>query len=86
MRRILKDGVLGDEIPDWREMNEAVRKALFSDAIQRGGVLSGEHGIGLAKRDILEQTIGDVKLGLMKNIKKALDPEGILNPGKILRL
>jgi FAD/FMN-containing dehydrogenase len=60
-----------------------VRQALFNDAIRRGGVLSGEHGIGLAKRDMLAQTLGDIKLGLMRNIKKALDPDGILNPGKI---
>ena len=86
MRRTLEDGLLGDEVSDWQEKNEAVRKALLTDAIERGGVISGEHGIGLAKRDFLEQSIGHVKIDLMKKIKMAIDPEGILNPGKIVKL
>lgn len=86
MCRTLEDGLLGDEIPDWQEKNKAVRKALLTDAVERGGVISGEHGIGLAKRDFLEQTLGSVKIDLMKKIKLALDPDGILNPGKIIKL
>jgi len=49
-----------------------------------GGTISGEHGIGLAKRPYLSLEVLEPALGLMKRIKQAFDPKGILNPGKIL--
>ena len=51
-----------------------------------GGVLSGEHGIGLAKLDYLPRNLGARSILAMKAIKRALDPQGILNPGKVLEL
>ncbi len=84
LRRRLEDGVFGDEVPDWHARSETVRRELYADAIRRKGVISGEHGIGLAKRSFLEQNVGPHAVAAMRAIKAALDPKGILNPGKIL--
>jgi glycolate oxidase len=83
LRQSLDDGVLGGEIPNWRETREAVRQALYEDAIGRGGVISGEHGIGEVKRAYLERNLGSATLAIMRSVKRAMDPKGILNPGKI---
>ena len=83
MRNRVADGILGEEIPDWPAKHEAVRREIFEDVIQRRGNISGEHGIGLAKRDYLGNNIGEANIELMRSIKRALDPKGILNPGKI---
>ena len=61
-----------------------MRAALYEDAVARGGVISGEHGIGLVKREYLSRTTDPTALALMRAVKRAVDPEGILNPGKIL--
>ena len=50
-----------------------------------GGSISAEHGIGLLKRDFLSYAHGPAELALMHSLKQLLDPQGILNPGKILR-
>jgi glycolate oxidase len=86
MRTRIEDGVLGEEVSDWRSKHEAVRREIFDDVIRRKGNISGEHGIGLAKRDYLINNIGETNIALMRSIKKALDPKGILNPGKIFSL
>ncbi|MGB9765584.1 MAG: FAD-binding oxidoreductase [Candidatus Saccharicenans sp.] len=62
---------------------EAARQELFRDAANRGGVISGEHGIGLYKKNYLPLSLEAGQIELMKKIKQALDPQGILNPGKI---
>jgi glycolate oxidase len=51
--------------------------------LELGGTITGEHGVGLAKRPWLRQQMGDNSYELMRDIKRALDPEGLLNPGKI---
>ena len=56
---------------------------IFKLVLQLKGSLSGEHGIGLAKRQYITQEIDHNSLTLMKNIKQQFDPNGILNPGKI---
>jgi D-lactate dehydrogenase len=71
-------------VPDWHARSELVRRELYADAISRRGVISGEHGIGLAKRAFIEGNVGAPALAAMRAIKAALDPRGILNPGKIL--
>ena len=48
-----------------------------------GGSISAEHGIGVEKRPFLHHSRNDVEIAMMKNLKRALDPEGILNPGKV---
>ena len=75
--------MVGKELPDWREKHRAARDAIYADVIARGGVISGEHGIGLVKRDSLPANLGAEHIAVMRSIKKALDPDGILNPGKI---
>ena len=57
---------------------------MFELALALGGTLSGEHGIGLAKRDFMADAHDAATLAAMRAIKAALDPDGILNPGKLL--
>ncbi len=61
----------------------AAAAAIFTAAIACGGTLSGEHGIGLLKREFIEQDLGHDAVEAMRKIKLALDPYTILNPGKI---
>jgi glycolate oxidase len=56
---------------------------IFETALSLGGVLSGEHGIGLEKQRFLKKAMDPVALDLMKKIKRIVDPNNILNPGKI---
>jgi len=57
---------------------------VFAAVLALGGTLSGEHGIGLAKREFMRQALDPVTLELMRAIKAEFDPAGILNPGKLL--
>jgi glycolate oxidase len=57
---------------------------LFAQVLAFGGVITGEHGIGLAKKRWWPQATSDVAREVHSAIKDALDPEGILNPGKFL--
>ena len=68
----------------WGKTVSAVMDALYKKAAEMDGQVSGEHGIGHAKRKYLLESLGDLQLGIMKKIKLAFDPTGILNPGKIL--
>jgi glycolate oxidase len=65
------------------ERAEAVVKAVFREVIALGGTITGEHGIGVTKAPYLGMEISRVGLELMGRIKRAFDPAGILNPGKI---
>ncbi len=58
--------------------------AVFSLVLDLDGTLSGEHGVGLEKRDFIDREIDPVTLDLMRRIKQQFDPRGILNPGKML--
>lgn len=62
---------------------EAAAAAIFRAALELGGTLSGEHGIGTLKREFLEDDLGPVAVDLMRRIKVALDPKGLLNPHKV---
>jgi D-lactate dehydrogenase (quinone) len=60
--------------------------AMFDLVVALGGTLSGEHGVGLEKRDYIDRELDPVALRLMRDIKRQFDPNGILNPGKGLPL
>jgi glycolate oxidase len=68
---------------DWDALYSALRQRLHDDARRRGGLVSGEHGIGLAKKELLRDFVGPTQIALMRGIKTMLDPNGILNPGKM---
>jgi glycolate oxidase len=60
-----------------------VMAEVFEIALNLGGTLSGEHGIGLTKRPFVKRELGDRAVTLMKAIKGVWDEKGILNPGKV---
>ncbi|MFO1502100.1 MAG: FAD-linked oxidase C-terminal domain-containing protein [Verrucomicrobiota bacterium] len=59
-------------------------KEIFAEAIRLGGTITGEHGIGLAKKAFLPKFAGGAQMRVMRELRRALDPKGILNPGKVL--
>jgi glycolate oxidase len=65
---------------------ELAMNEIFAKALDLGGTITGEHGVGLAKKAFLKQQVGDASYGLLKTIKRTLDPENLLNPGKIFDL
>jgi len=67
---------------EWARVQKA-SAAIFAVALELGGTLTGEHGVGLLKRPYLEGDVGATAVDVMRAIKRALDPNGILNPGKI---
>lgn len=84
MRVGFKDGKLDFSLQaDWDALYLTVRDKLHEDARKRGGMISGEHGIGLAKKGYLLEFIGPEAMAIMRGIKQLLDPLGILNPGKV---
>jgi glycolate oxidase len=68
---------------EWRTKVHKIREELYADGKERGGVISGEHGIGIVKKPFLSLTLDGVQVELMKGIKRLFDPNRILNPGKI---
>ena len=75
-------------LADERDADEMARvhralDAIVSRTLDLGGTITGEHGVGLAKKGWLRQQTGDRSLELMRQIKQTLDPAGLLNPGKI---
>ncbi len=65
---------------------ERVEKAMveiFDYAVELGGTITGEHGVGIAKKPFLAKALGDGSIALFRSLKQSLDPKGILNPGKI---
>ena len=70
---------------DTQEMHrvEEALKEIFEHALQLGGTITGEHGVGLAKKPYLRKQLGETTYSLLEKIKHTLDPEGLLNPGKL---
>jgi len=62
---------------------EEAFKEIFDEAIRLGGTITGEHGVGLAKKGFLPKFAGDTQMRVMRELRRALDPNGILNPGKM---
>lgn len=78
-------------LTDERDKDE-IRRAehafeeIFTEAVRFGGTITGEHGVGLAKMKFLEKAVGEPAIDMMRKIKAAVDPQGVLNPGKIFSL
>jgi glycolate oxidase len=68
---------------DTRHRAEAAFAEIFSAAMDLGGTITGEHGVGAAKRPYLEARLGADQMALLRRLKAAFDPAGILNPGKL---
>jgi glycolate oxidase len=62
---------------------EKAMKEIFQYAVSLGGTITGEHGVGMAKKEFLKDALGELNLDVMRKMKAAFDPQGILNPGKI---
>ncbi|CDI49046.1 FAD-binding oxidoreductase [Clostridium tetani] len=77
--------VLRDDLNEeqWKKKLKDVFKCMYDKAHELEGTVSGEHGIGYAKKEYLFESIGDEQKELMKRIKLAFDPKNILNPGKL---
>ena len=75
-------------LTDERNPNEMHRveeafKEIFAEAIRLGGTITGEHGVGVSKKGFLPKFAGDAQMRVMRELRRVLDPNGILNPGKI---
>jgi FAD/FMN-containing dehydrogenase len=68
---------------DSKEAKKAVEETVYQGLTTRGGSVSAEHGIGLQKKNYLSWSRSEPEIAMMQNIKKALDPKNIMNPGKI---
>ena len=78
-------------LTDERDQSEITRAHnafdfIFNEAIKLGGTITGEHGTGLAKKHFLEQATGIPAVEMMKKIKCAIDPNNVINPGKIFSI
>ncbi|MHB8519608.1 MAG: FAD-binding oxidoreductase [Limisphaerales bacterium] len=62
---------------------EQAFQEIFDEAIRRGGTITGEHGVGLAKKAILPKFAGAAQMRVLRELRRILDPHGILNPGKM---
>lgn len=77
--------ILREDLPEnvWREKLPRAEEELLQEVVALGGTISGEHGVGYVQRKYLPLAYGETELRLMRAIKKAFDPEGLLNPDKI---
>jgi D-lactate dehydrogenase (cytochrome) len=75
---------VGADPKDFMAREADANAAIYAVVKRLGGSVSAEHGIGQLKRELLKQVKDPVALEMMRAIKAALDPNGILNPGKVL--
>ena len=75
---------IGDNTADFMARWHEVNKVVFDIVLRMGGSISAEHGIGVLKRDELPDVKDKVAIELMRSFKALLDPNGIMNPGKVL--
>ena len=77
--------ILRDELTEevWQEKLNAVMKFMYDRAKELNGQVSGEHGIGYAKKEYLKESLAEENIEIMRGIKAVFDPKNILNPGKV---
>ncbi len=75
--------MINKEIPGQEEKANSAIREIFQATLDLHGTLSGEHGVGLAKQPFIEMELNPSQIAVMQSIKLALDPNNILNPGKI---
>ncbi len=75
--------MIDSKIPGEQEKADGAIADVFAGALELGGTMSGEHGVGIMKAPFVGMELGEAAIDYMKTIKKALDPNNILNPGKI---
>ncbi len=77
--------VLKDDLPtgDWERLVPQVSESIYRLTLSLGGMITGEHGIGVTRRPYLILALGETQVDIMRGIKSAFDPSNILNPGKI---
>ena len=73
----------GIDEDEFRAKAAETMKLAYEKCDELGGLVSGEHGIGHAKKEYLRESVGETAYGLMAGIKQVFDPKGILNPGKV---
>jgi glycolate oxidase len=78
--------MIDKSVPGQLEKAHEAIKEVFQAALDLGGTMSGEHGVGLAKQPFIPMELSADQIGAMRSIKRALDPNNILNPGKMLPL
>ena len=76
----------GDARAFLRDYEEAVNTIVYDSVARFDGSISAEHGVGSLKIDKLEHHKSPVALGMMRAIKQALDPRGVMNPGRVVRV
>ena len=62
---------------------EEAFQEIVTETVRRGGTITGEHGVGLAKKKFLPESVGNLNLDIMRKLKRIIDPNLILNPGKM---
>lgn len=72
-----------DKAEEYKEAKR-LNKNLLERAIRMEGSITGEHGVGIGKKDFMIQELGENTVDMMKTIKIALDPKGLMNPEKVL--
>ena len=72
--------------PEETELAKKFNKRLVERALKMEGTCTGEHGVGMGKMDSMRMELGDDMMDLMRDIKKVFDPEGLMNPGKVVPL
>lgn len=78
---LCRDGLNDDE---WKNRKDRAFELMYSKSHEMGGLVSGEHGIGLDKKAYLVSVLGEKQIEIMRGIKAVFDPNGILNPGKVI--
>ena len=71
------------ELDEFKKQVDAFMTSIYKKAMELGGQISGEHGIGMGKVKYLAEASAPVNMQLMQGIKKVFDPKMILNPGKV---